>query len=52
MKNLIFSLNATVPVFLLMALGFLFRKLGWLDEVFAQENESVRLSCAASASCV
>ena len=34
MKNLIFSLNATVPVFLLMALGFLFRKLGWLDEVF------------------
>ena len=50
MKNLIFSLNATVPVFLLMALGFLFRKLGWLDEVFA--SKSVRLSCAASASCV
>ena len=37
MKNLIFSLNATVPVFLLMALGFLFRKLGWLDEVFASK---------------
>ena len=37
MKNLIFSLNATVPVFLLMALGFLFRKLGWIDEVFASK---------------
>ena len=37
MKNLIFSLNATVPVFLLMALGYLFRKLGWLDEVFASK---------------
>lgn len=37
MENLIFSLNATVPIFLLMALGFLFRKLGWIDEVFASK---------------
>ncbi|MEE1086409.1 MAG: AEC family transporter [Schaedlerella sp.] len=35
MENLIFSLNATVPVFLLMLLGLLFRKIGWIDEVFA-----------------
>lgn len=35
MENLIFSLNATVPVFLLMMLGLLFRKIGWIDEVFA-----------------
>ncbi|MBQ8802132.1 MAG: AEC family transporter [Tyzzerella sp.] len=37
MENLIFSLNATVPVFLLMLLGLLFRNLGWLDEEFASK---------------
>ena len=35
MENLIFSLNATVPVFLMMILGLVFRKLGWIDDVFA-----------------
>lgn len=35
MENLIFSLNATIPVFLLMILGLVFRKLGWLDPAFA-----------------
>ena len=35
MKNLIFSMNATIPIFLMMLLGMLFRKLGWMDEVFA-----------------
>lgn len=35
MENLVFSLNATVPVFLLMILGILFRKIGWIDEAFA-----------------
>lgn len=35
MENLIFSLNATVPVFFLMLLGLFFRKLGWIDDVFA-----------------
>ena len=34
MENLIFSLNATIPIFLMMLL-MLFRKLGWMDEVFA-----------------
>ena len=34
-ENLIFSLNATVPVFLMMVLGMLFRKIGWIDEMFA-----------------
>lgn len=37
MENLIFSLNATVPIFLLMVLGFLFHKLGWIDDVFASK---------------
>lgn len=35
MENLIFSLNATIPIFLMMLFGMLFRKLGWMDEVFA-----------------
>lgn len=35
MENLIFSLNATIPVFLLMVLGLVLRKMGWIDEVFA-----------------
>lgn len=37
MENLIFSLNATAPVFLLMLLGLLFRNLGWIDEEFASK---------------
>ena len=35
MENLIFSLNATVPVFLLMMLGLFFKKIGWIEEDFA-----------------
>ena len=38
MENLIFSLNATIPIFLMMLLGMLFRKLGWMDEVFAAKT--------------
>lgn len=37
MENLIFSLNATAPVFFLMLLGMLFRKTGWIDPVFAEK---------------
>ena len=37
MENLIFSLNATVPVFLLMILGLVFRKIGWIDDIFASK---------------
>ena len=37
MENLIFSLNATVPVFLMMLLGLLFRRIGWIDEQFASK---------------
>lgn len=37
MENLVFSLHATVPVFLLMLLGLFFRKVGWIDEVFASK---------------
>lgn len=32
MENLIFSLNATMPVFLMMVLGMVLRRIGWIDE--------------------
>ena len=32
MENLVFSLNATAPIFALMVLGYFFRKLGLIDE--------------------
>ena len=32
MENLIFSLNATAPIFALMVLGYLFRRIGLIDE--------------------
>lgn len=35
MDNLIFSLNATIPVFLLMVLGYVFRRLGLISEALA-----------------
>ena len=34
MENLIFSLNATVPIFLMMLLGLLLKKIGWIDDAF------------------
>lgn len=37
MENLIFSLNATVPVFLLMVLGIFFHRMGWIDDAFASQ---------------
>lgn len=35
MEDLIFSLNATLPVFLMMALGFFFRRVGLFPEAVA-----------------
>ncbi len=37
MDNLIFSLNATVPVFFMMLLGMFFRKIGWMEQDFASK---------------
>jgi len=37
MENLVFSLNATLPIFLLMLSGLLFRKIGWIDDEFASK---------------
>ncbi|MCC6094674.1 MAG: AEC family transporter [Eubacterium sp.] len=35
MSNLIFSMNATLPIFLVMMLGYFFRRTGIIDESFA-----------------
>ena len=40
MENLIFALNATMPVFLMMVLGYLLKKLNWIDEEFASKMNS------------
>lgn len=37
MDNLIFSLNATMPVFLVMMAGYGLKRIGWLTESFASE---------------
>lgn len=37
MSNLIFSLNAAMPIFLTMILGLFFRKVGILDESFTSK---------------
>lgn len=36
MENLIFSLNATLPIFLLMVLGYIFHRMGLIEEKFAE----------------
>lgn len=40
MENLIFSLNATLPVFLLMVLGYFFRQIKIVDEPFVKTLNS------------
>lgn len=37
MENLIFSLNATMPIFFMMVLGCLFCRMGVFDEMFADK---------------
>lgn len=40
MTNLIFALNATMPVFFMMVLGYILKKLKWMDESFASKINS------------
>ncbi len=50
MENLIFSLNATVPIFLIMVFGIIFRKIGLIDIEFAEKMKQICLSCSTSSS--
>ncbi len=40
MENLIFSINATAPVFLMMCLGYFLNRIHWMDEDFALKLNS------------
>lgn len=40
MDSLVFSLNATTPIFLLVLLGMFFRRIGWLDKDLAARINS------------
>ena len=35
MENLLFSLNATIPIFLMMVAGYFFNKIGVINKQFA-----------------
>ncbi len=35
MSNLVFSLNATMPIFFVMVIGYVLHQIGWIDDVFA-----------------
>ncbi len=37
MENLLFSLNVTMPIFLMMVLGYFLHQIGWLDTDFASK---------------
>ena len=35
MDDLLFALNGTMPIFLLIVIGYILKRVGWLDEAFA-----------------
>lgn len=49
MSNLIYSLNATVPVFLVIVVGYVLKKIGWITPEFIKVankiNFKVTLPC-------
>lgn len=46
MENLIFSLNATLPIFLTMMLGWVFRRVGLMDESFVNKMNKLVFQAA------
>lgn len=49
MENLIFCLNATIPIFLTLLLGFFFRRVGVFDDAFVSRMNSFVFSAALPA---
>lgn len=41
MENLIYSLNATVPVFLVIVAGYIFKKIGWINKGFIKSANKI-----------
>lgn len=50
MENLIFALNSTIPVFLVILLGWFLRYVGMLDERFTKPANAYVFKCALPAS--
>lgn len=46
MENLLFCMNATIPVFLMMVLGMIFKKIGVFDELFIKRLNAFVFSIA------
>lgn len=46
MNNLIYSLNATMPVFIVMVLGYLLKKFHIINDNFAETSDKLVFKCA------
>lgn len=46
MENFVFALNATVPVFLVMALGFFLQQVHFLNDTFNKTANEYVFRCA------
>lgn len=49
MENLVFSLEATMPIFLTMVLGYLFRRIGLMEESFVNKMNKFVFNAALPA---
>lgn len=49
MENLIFSLNATVPVFLVIVVGYLLKRIGWINDEFVKVVNKIVFNIALPA---
>lgn len=44
MDNLIYSLNATVPVFVVIVAGYLLKRIGWINEGFIKASNKINFT--------
>lgn len=44
MENLIYSLNATVPVFIVIVVGYLLKKIGWINDGFIKAANKINFT--------
>lgn len=49
MENLVFSLNATVPVFLVIVAGYILKKIGWINDEFIKVVNKIVFNIALPA---
>lgn len=44
MENLVYSLNATVPVFLVIVLGYILKQIGWMNDGFIKTANKINFT--------